>query len=316
MRINKLFDEKDLVVSIEIFSPSCKESRDYILKTLDCMDGFKPDYMGITYNDFRGINNSITYKEDMQCLLDIKDNYKIEILPHIIGDNIKGEFLDDIIEDFHANNIENLLVLKGRGLLKKELSKKDMSHDFKNILELIKFIDEEDKFSISSVCYPDTLISKEYIENDVENIIKKVEFGANHFICKPQFNNSNIYSYINIIDQKQLNIPIEVGILPITNMIELKMLDLYFNDLIPEKVLKMLHKYAHDEKSLRDIGIAYALYQIEELIYSGIDGIHIYLVDEEYVTKKIFQGLNKILRTKNGRRKVKLTRVCKEMFYD
>lgn len=301
MRINKLFDEKDLVISIEIYSSSCIGSRDYIFRTLDAMDGFKPDYMGITYSDFRGINNSITYKEDMKCLVDIKGDYKIEVLPHIIGHNVNKEVLCEIIQEVYENQIENLLILRGKELLEKDLNKKSMSKDFKDILELINFIDKKNKFSISSVCYPDTFISQKYMEHDVNNIVKKVESGASHFICKPQFNNSNIYSYINTIDQKQLKIPIEVGILPITNFMQLKMLNLYFNDLIPSKVLKMLHKYANDEKSLRDIGITYALYQIEELIYSGIDGIHIYLIDDPYVTKSIFQGLNKILRKNNVR---------------
>lgn len=316
MRINKLFDENDLVVSIEIYSPSYIENRDYIFETLDSMEGFKPDYMGITYSNFRGINNSTTYKEDIKALLNIKDNYKIEVLPHIIGHNIKREFLSETIKELYENKIENILLLKGRELVNVGSDKKEMSEDFKDILELIKFMDQENKFSISSVCYPDTFISQEYIDNDVKNVIKKASVGANHFICKPQFNNSNIYSYINSIDENQLKVPIQIGILPITNFIQLKMLNEYFRELIPEKVLKMLHKYAYDEESLREIGISYALYQIEELIYSGIDGIHIYLADNQYVTKRIFQGLNKILRNNTDRKKVKLKTRCKEIFYE
>ena len=49
----------------------------------------------------------------------------------------------------------------------------------------------------------------------------------------------------------------------------------------------MINKYEDRPEALIDAGIAYAADQITDLLASGVDGIHIYTMNNPYIARKI-----------------------------
>ena len=49
----------------------------------------------------------------------------------------------------------------------------------------------------------------------------------------------------------------------------------------------MIQKYEHNPEALCDAGIAYAIDQIIDLVSRGVDGIHLYTMNNPYVAKRI-----------------------------
>ena len=49
MKINELFDKKELVFSFEIFPPKTISSIDTIYNTLEELKDLKPDFISVTY---------------------------------------------------------------------------------------------------------------------------------------------------------------------------------------------------------------------------------------------------------------------------
>ena len=49
---------------------------------------------------------------------------------------------------------------------------------------------------------------------------------------------------------------------------------------------------------MRDAGIAYAIDQIVDLITQGVDGIHLYTMNNPYVAKRIHEAINNLLLDK------------------
>ena len=56
---------------------------------------------------------------------------------------------------------------------------------------------------------------------------------------------------------------------------------------LPSKFVKIMQRYEHNPEALRDAGIAYAIDQIVDLLANGVDGIHLYTMNNPYVAKKI-----------------------------
>ncbi len=54
-------------------------------------------------------------------------------------------------------------------------------------------------------------------------------------------------------------------------------------------------KYADKPDSLREAGIAYAIDQIIDLIAAGVDGIHLYTMNNPYIAKKISDAVVPLL---------------------
>ncbi len=64
---------------------------------------------------------------------------------------------------------------------------------------------------------------------------------------------------------------------------------------IPSKLAKILQRYEHQEEALRDAGIAYAVEQIMHLVSSGVDGIHLYTMNNSYIATKIHDAIFRLL---------------------
>jgi methylenetetrahydrofolate reductase (NADPH) len=68
---------------------------------------------------------------------------------------------------------------------------------------------------------------------------------------------------------------------------------------IPQPLAKLLQRYEYDADSLREAGIDYAIQQIEGLLAHGVDGIHLYTMNNPYIAKKITKNCS-LLSQFNG----------------
>jgi methylenetetrahydrofolate reductase (NADPH) len=56
----------------------------------------------------------------------------------------------------------------------------------------------------------------------------------------------------------------------------------------------MMEKYGDNAEAIRDAGIAYAIDQIVDLVSQGVDGIHLYTMNNPFVAKKITQAVESL----------------------
>ena len=63
---------------------------------------------------------------------------------------------------------------------------------------------------------------------------------------------------------------------------------------LPHKFVKIMQRYEDNPEALRDAGIAYATAQIVDLFASGVDGIHLYTMNNAYVAEKINEAVSHI----------------------
>ena len=68
---------------------------------------------------------------------------------------------------------------------------------------------------------------------------------------------------------------------------------------LPDKFIRVMNKYENDPIALRDAGIAYANDQIVDLIASGVDGIHLYTMNNPLVAQKITASISSLIKSVN-----------------
>ena len=59
-----------------------------------------------------------------------------------------------------------------------------------------------------------------------------------------------------------------------------------------QKFTAMLDKYENKDLELKEAGIEYAIEQILDLISQGVDGIHLYTMNNPYVAKKVTEAIS------------------------
>ena len=64
---------------------------------------------------------------------------------------------------------------------------------------------------------------------------------------------------------------------------------------LPKKFLSTMERFEHSPKAMRDAGIAYAIDQIVDLIAQGVDGIHLYTMNNPYIAHRIHEAIHTLL---------------------
>lgn len=282
MQIASLFQEKKTVLSFEVFPPKRTSSIDTIYNTLDELQDLKPDFISVTYGAGGNAGDTAT----CEIASAIKQKYKIEPLAHLTCVNYTKEEIEQILGHLEENGIENVLAL--RGDINPEVAPKNQFH---YASELVSFIKERGGFHISGACYPEGHIASDNLVEDILNLRKKVEAGAEHLISQLFFDNSYFYSFLEKARIAGIQVPIEAGIMPVVNKAQIERMVTLCGASLPSKFTKMLQRFEHSPEALRDAGIAYAIDQIVDLISQGVDGIHLYTMNNAQIAKKISSSI-------------------------
>ena len=63
---------------------------------------------------------------------------------------------------------------------------------------------------------------------------------------------------------------------------------------MPRKLTRILARYGDHPEAMREAGIAYAIDQISDLIAGGVDGIHLYTMNNPDVARRIAESISSI----------------------
>ena len=286
MKIIDMF-EKGTVFSFEIFPPKKTAPVEIIYNTLEELKDLKPDFISVTYGAGGSGNNVST----CEIAHTIKEKYGIEPAAHLPCINYTKDEITAILKDFEEHGIENILAL--RGDINPDIPPKK---EFKYASELVEFIKSKGDFDIAGACYPEGHVDTPDMVQDVLNLKKKVDAGASHLISQLFFDNQFFYSFVEKAKIAGIDVPIEAGIMPVTNKKSIERMVSMCGASLPPKFAKMMQKYENNPEALRDAGIAYAIDQIVDLVSNGVDGIHLYTMNNAYVARRISEAVGNIIR--------------------
>lgn len=285
MKTDVIFKNKT-VFSLEIFPPKPMCDRSVIYETLDGLVGLNPDFISITYS----ASSSKSSHKTLELASDVKNKYGIESAAHIPCLYLSEDEVINICDTLEANGIENILALRGDispGVLP------DGRFTYAN--ELIEFIKQKYDFNIIAACYPEGHLESDNLISDIRNLKGKIDSGANQLITQLFLDNEYFFSFLERIQLAGINVPVEAGIMPVTNKIQIERMVKMCGIKLPKKFMKMIERYEYNPEALRDAGIAYAIDQIVDLIAHGVDGIHLYTMNNSYVARKIYESVQSLI---------------------
>ena len=285
MKPAEVFDNKT-VFSLEVFPPKPDADESVIYDTLDELSDICPDFISVTYGAGGGNNGCKT----IQIASDIKNRYGVESVAHMPCIYLKKEQAVEILDSMKEHGIDNILALRG--------DKNDVAPpcgDFHHASDLISFIKENYDFNIIAACYPEIHPECTSAVEDLKWLKYKVDCGADHLITQLFLDNRYFYDFQEKARLADINVPIEAGIMPVTNKRQIERMVKLCGVELPKKFVRVLEKYEHNETALRDAGIAYAIDQITDLIAEGVDGIHLYTMNYPYVAHKIFDAVQSLI---------------------
>lgn len=287
MKICELFKDNHTVFSFEIFPPKKDGSIETVYKTLDELTDLKPDFISVTY----GAGGSQPGCSTREIVSIIKKKYHTESIAHLTCVNSTKSDIDRVIGEFKEHGIENVLAL--RGDINPDIEPKK---EFLHASDLIAYMKERSDLSFSGACYPEGHTEAASLDEDIANLKRKVDAGASHLVSQLFFDNEHFYAFLEKARAAGVNVPIEAGIMPCVNAKQIQRMVTMCGASLPVKFTRLIARYGDSPEAMRDAGIAYAVDQIIDLAANGVDGIHLYTMNNPYVARKISESVSKVIR--------------------
>lgn len=285
MKILDMYNENKTILSFEVFPPKKTSPIESVYGVLEELCSLNPAYVSVTY----GAGGTAS---DNTCAIAsrIKHDYNIEALAHITCVNSTSSEVENVLEEFKKNDIENVLAL--RGDVVPDMPPKT---EFRYASELTEFIKNYGGFHIAGACYPEIHPEAESDITDIINLKKKVDAGAEFLISQLFYDNNTFYDFTKHCRLVGINVPIEAGIMPVINQKQIQRMVSLCGASLPAKFVRIMNRYGDNPEAMRDAGIAYAVDQCVDLIANGVSGIHLYTMNNPYVARRIIEALGKLL---------------------
>ena len=286
MKTCDLFKKKT-VLSFEVFPPKRTDTVDTVYSTVAALKELTPDFISVTYGAGGG---RATCDATLSIASAIKYEYGIESVAHLPCIGLTKEEATNQLERFKAAGIENILALRG------DIPEVGApSGDFAHASDLISFIRERYDFNLIAACYPEGHNESESVLADIHNLKIKTDAGATQLISQLFFDNDYFYRFLERCRLANIDVPIEAGIMPVANKKQIERMVTLCGVTLPKKFVATMTRYEDNPEALRDAAIAYAVDQIVDLIAQGVDGIHLYTMNNPYIARRIHEAVYRLL---------------------
>ncbi|MEG0085093.1 MAG: methylenetetrahydrofolate reductase [NAD(P)H] [Niameybacter sp.] len=290
MKISQIFEQCKPVISFEIFPPKQTTSIESIYSTIDALAPLSPDFISVTYGA-----GGTTRGNTVQIASVLQNRYNITPLAHLTCVGATRDSMSQILKELEDEGVENILALRG------DLPEGAILGDFNYGSDLVSYIKQNGKFDVAAACYPEKHIEALTMEEDLARLRHKTACGTDVLISQLFFDNEVFYKWRDYVRSMGIHTPIVAGIMPITSAKQLKRMVTLCGASIPVTIQGLVKAYHHNAQALKEAGIAYATMQIIDLLASGVDGIHLYTMNQADIAKCIMEnirGINYAVKTK------------------
>jgi len=287
MKIKDLFVPGKTVFSCEVFPPKKTSPVDSIYKTLDGLQEIRPDFISVTF----GAGGSQVNQSTREIASIIQNKYGIPAMAHLTCVNASRDEVTDLLSGLKQEGVENILAL--RGDRSPDLPPKT---DFLHANELVSFIREQGDFGISAACYPEGHPESADPVSDIRYLKQKVDAGAQHLVSQLFFDNEDYFRFVERCRIAGISVPIEAGVMPVLNKRSIERMVSMCGASLPRKLTRILARYGDHPEAMREAGLAYAIDQIADLVAGGVEGIHLYTMNNPEIALKIADSLSFIRR--------------------
>ncbi len=277
------FKRQDFEFSFEFFPPKNEAGERRLRETAESLKELGPEYCSVTF----GAGGS-TRERTFETVTYLQNEVGLEATPHLSCIGSRQEDIRAILERYRAAGIKRIIALRG-DIPEDEEAFKEGGFRYAN--ELVAFIREFGGFEIVVGAYPEFHPEAPDPWTDMHNFVRKAQTGADIATTQYFFNNISYYMFVDEVRRLGTDIPVKVGLMPITNFQQIDRFSQICGADIPLWIRKCMEYYQEDPESQKELGIEIATRQAEDLLNNGVPGIHFYTLNKAEATRRIWENL-------------------------
>lgn len=289
MKIIDTINPATQFISLEYFPPKTREDWPAFFKTVGRLAVLKPLFASVTY----GAGGS-TNIDSLEIVSRIQQEFGIETMAHLtcLGSNTSevSQFLNGLT----AAGVSNVLALRG-DLPQDGSVETPLPSPLQYASDLVSLIRSSfPALGIGVAGYPEVHPEAATAEADLSYLKLKFERGADFAVTQLFFDNNLYYDFVTRARAAGITGPIIPGILPVVSLKVIKRIVSLCGATIPAEFLAELEQadQAGGAAAVQKVGVAHARRQAQELLQSGVPGVHIYTLNRAEVVLDLVEGLN------------------------
>src|ERR671928_1581138 len=251
--------------SFEFSPPRTEEGERNLEAALGELTRLEPTFVSVTY----GAGGSPGQRQKtIDIVSRIKTDHGLEAMAHLTRVSATVDELRATLDRMRDAGIENVLALRGdppQGETEWRATEGGLTYS----RELIELIRDEYDFTIGAACFPEVHIHAESAEADLRYLREKVDAGARFLITQLFFDNSAYYDFVARARDIGIDVPIIPGIMPVTDVGQIKRFTSMCGATIPDHLLAELELRADAPEAVAELGVAYATLQCADLLVNG-----------------------------------------------
>jgi methylenetetrahydrofolate reductase (NADPH) len=286
MTLSSHYRDGRLGVSFELFPPKTPKGEAALFQHVDQLVQFDPSYITCTY----GAGGS-TRSKTLEIVEQVKSRYALPVASHLTCVGSTVDQLRDYLREARQRGIDYIVALRGdppSGATEFEA----VEGGFRYANELVEMIrDEFPHFRMAVAGYPEIHQEAPSAEEDLENLKRKVDAGADIVITQLFYRNDDFFRFRDRYEAAGIDVPLIPGILPVTNLAQIQRITSLCGALLPLSFVAALGA-SDDEQSQFNAGVEFATRQVQELLDAGVAGVHFYVLNKSRATSSVLRAVN------------------------
>lgn len=232
----------------------------------------------------------------------IMRRYDVEVVPHLVCGGLDKLSIEKILIDLNFLDIDNVMALRGDPAPGERFYTpaagehtfcSDLVEQINNMNRGVYLHDAQQThipthFCIGVAGYPEKHYESPNLSQDIRNLKKKIDAGADYIITQLFFDNSKYFSFVEKCRAEGIAVPIIPGLKPVSSLRHLEMLPRTFHIDMPEELTGELSRCRNEEQA-KEVGIEWAVQQSRELKAAGVPAIHYYTMSRSENICKILK---------------------------
>ena len=280
-----LFRSSRHTYSFEFFPPKDVEGEARLWAAMSQLESISPDFISVTY----GAGGS-TRDRTIRITSEITARTHIPTVAHLTCVGSTRAELIEILSKYRDAGIKSILALRGDPTGGPRATWTATDGGLNHADELVSLAAEFGGFTIGVAAFPDGHPASEGdFAKDIAVLLEKERRGATFATTQFFFDAHKWSALVEALERKGSSLPVIPGILPVTNVAQLKRMSDLSGTPVPPELVRAVEKVADQPDAVRKIGVEFATELCKNLIDAGAPGLHFYTMNTSTATREIFE---------------------------
>lgn len=277
--------KREVNVSFEFFPPKTDEMEDKLWQAISTLKNLKPNFVSVTY----GAGGS-TRERTHQTIKRIIDETDLKPASHLTCIAASKEEIHEILRNYWAMGVRHIVALRGdmpASSPNYQLRADGYQYADELVFGIRKMSNEGINFEISVAGYPEKHPEAKSLDQDIDNLKRKVDAGATRIITQFFFDSDVYFSFVEKCQKRGINVPIVPGILPVSNVKQVKHFAKMCGAKIPKWMEEIFNGLDERQETRHLIAGIVAVEMCRILHNRGVDDFHFYTLNRAEMTAAI-----------------------------